>query len=261
MKKKVGIYGFTGCTGDQLTILHSEKKLISFFNKAELVSFSMAKSDNEESELDIAFIEGSITTEEQKNRIIAIRERTNILVPIGICACFGGIQSMQLGDGKYKERYKKIYGTKAITIDNAFESEPINSFVIVDYCIPGCPISSQQFFSVFTKLINDFRPVLYSFAVCTECKWHENLCLLTEKSLPCLGPITRAGCGAVCLDYSIPCVGCWGPVDEANVAYEARLFLKQGFTPEEIIQKFRIFGGKAGKEFVKNLLKNEKDKD
>jgi sulfhydrogenase subunit delta len=254
MKKKIGIYGFTGCAGDQLTIIHSEDKLLPFFNKVEIVSFSMAKSDNEECELDIAFIEGSITTEEQKKRIIEIRERTGILVPIGVCACFGGIQSMKLGDGKYKERYNKVYGSKKITIDTAFESEPINTFVKVDYCIPGCPISSQQFFSVLTKLINDFRPVLYSFPVCTECKWHENLCLLTEKNLPCLGPITRAGCGAVCLDHSIPCVGCWGPVDEANVAYEAKLFLEQGFSPEEIIQKFRMFGGKTSQKLVKNLI-------
>lgn len=257
MKKKIGIYGFTGCAGDQLTIIHSEDKLLSLFDKAEIVSFSMAKSDNKECELDIAFIEGSITTEEQKKRIIEIRKRTNILVPIGTCACFGGIQSMGLGDGKYKERYEKVYGKKLITIDTAFESLPVNAFVKIDYCIPGCPISSEQFFSALTKLLNDFRPVLYSFSVCTECKWHENLCLLTEKNLPCLGPVTRAGCGAICLAHGIPCVGCWGPVDEANVSYEFKLLLKQGFSHEEIIKKFRMFGGKESQKLVKNLLRKK----
>ncbi len=257
MKKKVGIYGFTGCAGDQLTVIHSEDKLIPFFDKVEIVSFRMAQSNNRECKLDIAFVEGSITTEEQKKRIIEIRNRSKIVVPMGVCACFGGIQSMKLGDRKYKERYEKVYGKKKITIDSAFESKPINAFVKVDYCIPGCPISAQQFFSAFTKLINDFRPVLYPFPVCTECKWHENQCLLTEKNLPCLGPITRAGCGAVCLDHSIPCVGCWGPVDEANIAYESKLFLKQGFSAQEIIKKFRMFGGKASQELVKSLIKNE----
>lgn len=258
MKKKIGIYGFTGCAGDQLTIIHSEDKLISFFDKIEILSFSMAKSDNKECELDIAFIEGSITTEKQKNRIIEIRKRTKTLVAIGTCACFGGIQSMKLGEGGYRERFEKVYGRTKITIDTAFESLPINSFVKVDYCIPGCPISARQFFSALTKLINDFRPVLYPFSVCTECKWHENQCLLTEKNLPCLGPITRAGCGAVCPEYGIPCVGCWGPVDEANVAYEFKLLLEQGFSPEEITKKFRMFAGKTAEELLRKLITEKK---
>jgi len=253
MKKKIGIYGFTGCAGDQLTIIHSENKLIEFFNKASIISFRMAKSDSKDCELDIAFIEGSITTEAQKTRLIEIRERTRIIVAIGSCACFGGIQSMMLGDKKYKERFLKVYGKKKITIDRAFESKPINAFIKVDFCLPGCPINSKQFFSIFTKLINDYEPVIYNFSLCTECKWHENQCLLTERNLPCLGPVTRAGCGAVCPEYGIPCVGCWGPVDEANVAYEFKLLIEQGFSPQEIARKLRMFGGKASQELVRKL--------
>lgn len=253
MKKKVGIYGFTGCAGDQLTIIHSENRLISFFDRVEIVSFRMAQSNNRETDLDIAFIEGSITTEEQKEKIIAIRKRTKVLVPIGVCACFGGLQSMKLGDGQFRRRYEKVYGRNAITIDKPFESKPINAFVKIDYCIPGCPISADQFFSAFTKLINDFRPSLYQFSVCAECKWNENLCLLTERNLPCLGPITRAGCGAVCPAHGIPCIGCWGPVDEANVSYEFKLLIKQGFSPEEIIRRMRLFGGSMSEELIKKI--------
>jgi sulfhydrogenase subunit delta len=253
MKKRVGIYGFTGCAGDQLTIIHSEDRLVPFFEQVDIVSFSMAQSINEETELDIAFVEGSITTEEQKERLIALRKRTTILVPIGVCACFGGLQSMKLGDGNYGSRYEKVYGKGRITIDNPFESKPLSAFVKVDYCIPGCPISADQFFSAFTKLINDHRPVLHSFSVCTECKWNENLCLLTEKNLPCLGPITRAGCGAICIAHGIPCVGCWGPVDEANIAYEFKLLIKQGFSPEEIMRKMRMFCGSASQKLLKEL--------
>jgi sulfhydrogenase subunit delta len=253
MKKRVGIYGFTGCAGDQLTIIHSEDRLVPFYEQADIVSFGMAQSTNEEIELDIAFVEGSITTEKQKERLIALRKRTFMLVPIGVCACFGGLQSMKLGDGNYRSRYEKVYGKGRITIDNPFESKPLSAFVKVDYCIPGCPISADQFFSAFTKLINGHRPMLHSFSVCTECKWNENLCLLTEKNLPCLGPITRAGCGAICIAHGIPCVGCWGPVDEANVAYEFKLLFKQGFSPEEIMRKMRMFGGSASQKLLKEL--------
>lgn len=253
MKKRIGIFDFTGCAGDQLTIIHSEERFIPFLESVEVVSFRMAQSNNTEGELDIAFVEGSISTEEQKKKILSLRNRTKILVPIGVCACFGGFQSMKAGDSKFKRRFEKVYGKKKIIIDTPFEAKPVNAFVKVDYCIPGCPISADQFFSVFTKLINDFRPVLYTFPLCTECKWHENLCLLTEKNLPCLGPITRAGCGAICLEHTIPCVGCWGPVDEANAASEYKLLLKQGTSHEEIIRKIRMFGGKPSKDLVDKL--------
>ncbi len=255
MKKKVGIYGFTGCAGDQLAIIHSEDRLIAFFDRVDIVSFRMAQSNNRETDLDIAFVEGSITTEEQKEKIIEIRKRTELLVPIGVCACFGGLQSMKQGDGQFRKRYERVYGKNKVTIDTPFESKPINAFVKVDYCIPGCPINADQFFSAFTKLINGFRPSLYPFSVCTECKWNEHLCLLTERNLPCLGPITRAGCGAVCIAHGIPCIGCWGPVDEANVAYEIKLLLKQGLSREEIIRRMRMFGGNASRELLKKIAK------
>jgi sulfhydrogenase subunit delta len=258
MKKRIGIFDFTGCAGDQLSIIHSEERLIPFLESVEIVSFRMAQSDNSEGELDIAFVEGSISTEEQKRKILSLRERSKILVPIGICACFGGFQSMNAGDSQFRKRFEKVYGKKKITIDSPFEAKPVNAFVKVDYMIPGCPISPDQFFSAFTKLINDFRPVLYTFPLCTECKWHENQCLLIEKNLPCLGPITRAGCGAICLEYNIPCVGCWGPVDEANVASEFKLLLKQGLSREEITKKIRIFGGKPGKDLMEQLTRKEK---
>lgn len=257
MKKKIGIFGFTGCAGDQLTIIHSEDKLIHFFSKAEIISFRMAKSDNVESELDIAFIEGSITTEEQMVRLKKIRKQTKIIVAIGTCACFGGIQSMLIGDKKYQERFKRVYGRKDITLTKAFESKPLKSFIKVDYFLPGCPINANQFFAVFVKLINDYKPNIYNFSVCTECKWHENQCLLTSKNLPCLGPVTRAGCGAVCPEYGIPCVGCWGPVEEANIAYEFELLKKQGFSIKQIKEKLRIFGGITVKELIKQIKNKE----
>jgi len=262
MKKKIGIYGFTGCAGDQLTIIHSEDRLVPFFDKAEIVSFSMATSNNnDEVELDIAFVEGSITTNKQREELLEIRKRSKILVAIGTCACFGGLQSMKLGEKGYRERLERVYGKKKITIGKGtFESEPLNTFVKVEYFIPGCPISADQFFSAFTKLINDFRPTPYSFALCTECKWYENQCLLVEKHLPCLGPVTQAGCGAICPKHGIPCVGCWGPVDEANIASESKLLRDIGLSPEEITRRLRMFGGKTGMELLKKFTKNEKAK-
>jgi len=251
-KLKVGIYGFTGCAGDQLTILHSEDELLDFFSSVEIKSFLMAQRINKEENLDIALIEGSITTQEQKEKLKEIASRTKIVVAIGICSCYGGIQSMKLGLGGWENRFKKVYGKTEISLTTAFESQPIDSFVKVDYYIPGCPIEKNQFLKAFSRIINGNPPELYRFPVCTECKWKENECLLL-KDILCLGPLTAGGCGAVCPSYNLPCAGCWGPYEEANLTSEYYLLLEKGFSPEEIIRKFRNFGGKKIIEYFKNL--------
>jgi len=253
-KLKVGIYGFTGCAGDQLVIVHSEDEILDFFSSVEVVSFLMAQRDNKDEELDIALIEGSITTLEQKEKLEKIASRAKTIVAIGTCACFGGIQSMKLGIGGYEERFKGVYGNAKIEAVEPFESLPIDAFVKVDYYIPGCPIDKNQFFRAFSRIINGAPPEKFIFPVCAECKWKGNGCLLLENIL-CLGPITSAGCGAICPSHNLPCVGCWGLYEDANLYSEYRLLLEKGFKRDEIINRMRNFGGK---KFADNLKEIEK---
>ncbi len=241
-KLKVGVYGFTGCAGDQLSIIHSEDELLDFFSSVDVCSFSMAQRNNKEEDLDIAFIEGSITTEEQKKKLVEIDSRSATIVAIGICACFGGIQSMKVGEDDWKKRFNAVYGENPPKIVTAFESRPIDDFVTVDYYIPGCPIAKDQFQRAFSRLIHGNPPELCGFPVCTECKWKENECLLL-KDIPCIGPLTTAGCGAICPSHNLPCVGCWGLYEEANCGAEYRLLLEKGFDMNEIKRRMRSFGG------------------
>jgi len=241
-KLKVGVYGFTGCAGDQLTIVHSEDELLDFFSSVEVSSFSMAQRDNKEGKLDIALIEGSITTQEQKEKLEEIASRSTMVVAIGICACSGGIQAMKVGHGDWHERFKDVYGNNPPTIVKAFESRPIDDFVKVNYYIPGCPIDKDQFLRALSRMIHGNRPELYRFPVCMECKWKENECLLL-KGIPCVGPLTASGCRAACPSHNIPCVGCWGLYDEANLGAEYHLLLEKGFNMEEIKRRMRTFGG------------------
>ena len=149
-KLKIGIYGFTGCAGDQLTILHSEDELLNFFSAVSVTSFLMAQRNNKEENLDIALIEGSITTQEQREKLEEIASRTQTIVAIGICACYGGIQSMKLGLGSWQKRFKNIYKQNQVLLTSAFESQPIDSFIKVDFYIPGCPIDKHQFLKAFS---------------------------------------------------------------------------------------------------------------
>jgi len=256
-KLKIGVYGFTGCAGDQLLIIHSEDQLLDFFNVAEIRSFLMAKSDNIDDELDVAFVEGSISTKEQVEKIKEIRKRSKIVVAIGHCACFGGIQSMYTGDGTYEKRLKAVYGDKInFEIDTPIEAKPIDAYIKVDYYIPGCPIDQKQFFAAFSKIIHGTKPVSYWFPVCTECKWKENDCLLL-KGILCLGHITNAGCGAICPSHNLPCVGCWGLYDDANLKSQINLLLEKGFSKEEILKRFKTFGGPKMTERLKEVLEEE----
>ncbi len=235
-------------------ILNCEDQLVDVLGAVEMRSFVMAKSDNHEGELDVAFIEGSISTEEQAKRIKEIRERSKVLIAIGTCACTGGPQAMKLEEGGYEERYKKVYGNAKISVSKAFEAQPIDSLVKVDMYIPGCPIDKGEFLGAVTKLVAGRHPYLYKFPVCTECKWKENPCILYNGKF-CAGPLTKAGCGAVCPSHNLPCVGCWGPTDDLNVGSEYNLLKDKGYAPEEIIKKIKKFGGANVAKLVKDIEK------
>ena len=253
---KVGVYGFTGCAGDQLMILNCEDQLVDLFGATEIRSFVMAKSDSHEGELDVAFIEGSISTEEQLKRLKEIRERAKVMIAIGTCACHGGPQAMKLGEGKWEEMYKKVYGNAKISVSKAFEAQPIDAFVKVDMYIPGCPIDKTEFLGAVSKLVAGRHPYLYKFPVCTECRWKENPCILFAGKF-CGGPLTKAGCGAVCPSHNLPCVGCWGPTDDLNVSSEYKLLKEKGYDPDEVLRKMRKFGGAKVAQLVKDLEKKE----
>lgn len=251
---KIGVYGFTGCAGDQLMILNCEDQLVDLFGATEIRSFVMAKSDNHEGELDVAFVEGSISTDHQLERLKDIRARAKVLVAIGTCACWGGPQAMKLGEGGWEERYKKVYGNAKITAATAMEAQPIDTFVKVDLYISGCPIDKGEFLSAASKLVAGRHPYLYKFPVCTECRWKENPCMLYEGRF-CAGPLTKAGCGAVCPTLGLPCVGCWGPTDDLNAGAEYNLLREKGYDPDEIVKKIRKFGGSGVADLVKDLEK------
>ena len=256
---KIGVYGFTGCAGDQLMILNCEDQLVDIFGAVEVRSFVMAKSDNHEGELDVAFIEGSISTDEQEKRIKEIRARSKVLVAIGTCACWGGPQAMILGDGTFEEKYKKVYGNAKITLAKAFEAKPVDAVVTVDMYIPGCPIDKGEFLGAVSKVVAGRHPYLYKFPVCNECRWKENPCILYDGKF-CAGPLTKAGCGAVCPSHGLPCVGCWGPTDDLNVSSEYKLLKEKGYDPDEIIRKIRKFGGSGVAKLVRELEKPKEAK-
>jgi sulfhydrogenase subunit delta len=250
-KPKVGIYGFTGCAGDQLLLIHTEEEILNLFGSVDIRSFVMASSNPVESDLDVAFVEGSISTEEEREHLLEIRKRAKILVAIGNCAVSGGPQAMYAGDGKFLTRLNKVYGDVQF-LTEPMEAKPIDAFVDVDYYLPGCPISAPQAFALISRLIHNATPEPYPHPVCHECKLNETHCLLLEKKF-CLGPLTAGGCGAVCPEHGLPCVGCWGPNDDANFAQHLKLLESFGMTKSEIKRRIHNYGGHRILKHVENL--------
>ena len=258
-KPKIGIFSLTGCGGDQLMILNLEPILLDLLSRFEIKDFQEASSyKEEEAELDIALVEGSVSTKTDLEKLKKIRERSKMIIAIGDCAIGGCVQAMRNGQMSMEERMRKVYGVDVDYYD-VLEPKGISSYVNVELEIPGCPIEKSQVLHAITSLLHGDMPEEIDYPVCVECKLNGYPCLLVEKGLPCLGPIITAGCDARCPGLGLDCIGCRGPIrDESNVAAELEVLLEKGYDEEYILNRLRFFGGNF--EDIQKLTKRISEK-
>ena len=243
-KPTVGIYGLTGCAGDQLAILNCEDELLDIVGALDIKSFPMAMSGGDDNcPLDIVFVEGTVVQPEDEAMLKKLRERATLLIAIGTCAVWGGVPAME-NKFSQEEVKKRVYGPKG-DVFKTITPPPLSSCVKVDLSISGCPIEKEQLLQAVASLLHGDLPRLPNYPVCTECKMAEYSCLLIEKGQLCLGPITVAGCKARCPSYGRPCIGCRGPVEEANVSSEVGVLKEKGFTWVDIRNRLRTFAAPA----------------
>ncbi len=93
---------------------------------------------------------------------------------------------------------------------------PMSEHVPVDFELQGCPIDKHQLLEVISALLHRRRPRVRSHSVCIECKRRGTVCVMVAHGTPCLGPVTHAGCGAICPSYDRGCYGCFGPMETPN---------------------------------------------
>ena len=247
-KPKIAIFDLTDCEGCELQIINLKDKLLTLLDKVEVTNWRLAKAKNESGPYDISLVEGSAQTQEEIDLLKDLREKTKYLIGLGACACIGGIPSI-VGEKKEREHlFKLIYGPEYKP--RAKTSKPINAYVSVDFYINGCPVHFPELERVLTNLLFNRLPERLGYPVCLECKFRENECLLV-KDKPCLGPITQAGCQAICITEGKYCYGCQGPFKAANMkAINTRL--KQFIKDREIKNYLNLFL-KATKEYNKVL--------
>jgi coenzyme F420-reducing hydrogenase gamma subunit len=240
VKPRIGIFGLTSCAGDQLAIINCEEELLDILSAVDIRSFVMAQSRNEDQKLDVAFVEGSVVTQEDEEKLKKIREESGLVIAIGTCAVWGGIPASR-NDLDRKELYQRVYQKEENLYQCRPQVSPLSEVVKVDFSIAGCPIEKEEILRSVASLVHGDLPLLPSYAVCFECKLKENVCLLKEKGQLCCGPITLGGCEARCPSLSIPCKGCRGPVPEANIASEFEILREKGYSPADIARMLTTF--------------------
>jgi len=239
----VAVWKFSSCDGCQLTLLDCEDELLAIADAIEIAYFPEATSAELEGPYDISLVEGSVTTEHDVARIQEIREQSGLLVTIGACATSGGIQALR-NVADVKDWIPIVYASPEF-ISTLGTSTPIADHVQVDLELRGCPISKEQLVETVLALLSGRRPRLPSTSVCFECKARGTPCVMVAAGTPCLGPVTQAGCGAVCPAYHRGCYGCFGPMESPNISALAGQWRALGMTDEGIVRALRTFNANA----------------
>jgi sulfhydrogenase subunit delta len=243
-KPKLAVFKFASCDGCQLSLLDCEDELLALTEVIEIANFPEASRRMLPGPYDIGLVEGSVTTEHDLTRIQEIRQQCKILITIGACATAGGIQALR-NFAKVEDFARAVYPHPEYlsTLDTA---TPIASHVAVDFELHGCPINKDQLVAVLLAFVAGRRPDIPETSVCMECKAAGHVCVMVTRGEPCLGPVTQAGCGALCPGYARACYGCYGPKERAQVAPLATWFrTRQSMSEARLQRSLRSYNAAA----------------
>lgn len=238
-KPTLAVWKFASCDGCQLSLLDCEDELLALADVIDIAHFSEATRRSRPGPYDLSLVEGSISTADDAERIKDVRRNSRRLITIGACATAGGIQALR-NDRDLDGFLNAVYPYPEY-IDALKASKPIADYVAVDYELHGCPVNKRQLLEVVTAFLHGRRPTISSASVCMECKARGAMCVMVAGDTPCLGPVTRAGCGAICPAYARGCYGCFGPSDNANTAPLINQWRKLGASTDQIDRAFRTY--------------------
>lgn len=242
-RPKLAVWKFASCDGCQLTLLDLEDELLDIIGAIEIAYFPEATRKEVAGPYDVSLVEGSITTPHDAERIHEIRAQSKLLISIGACATAGGIQALKnLAD--VREYISIVYANPAY-IDTLETSTAIADHVDVDFELRGCPISKHQLIEVIDALLLGRKPATSEHSVCVECKLRGTSCVMVAHSTACMGPITQAGCDAICPAFNRGCFGCFGPIQDPNIDSLREIWHGLGIDDPELVRALRTFNTDA----------------
>jgi sulfhydrogenase subunit delta len=242
-RPKLAVWKFASCDGCQLSLLDCEDELLAVAGAIEIANFPEASRAIVKGPYDLSLVEGSITTPHDEERIHDIRRSSKVLITIGACATAGGIQALR--NFKDVREFTSIVYAKPEYIETLNKSTPIRDHVPVDFELRGCPVDKGQLVEVLSAFLNGRKPNVSNYSVCVECKRRGTVCVMVAGGVPCLGPVTQAGCGGLCPAYARGCFGCFGPKETPNTVSLSAAWLEKGATEQELARVYRTFNASA----------------
>jgi sulfhydrogenase subunit delta len=243
-KPRLAVWKFSSCDGCQLSLLDCEDEVLAVANAIEIAYFPEAtRRDDDGGHYDISFVEGSVTTPHEAEAIKDIRARSATLITLGACATSGGIQALKNG-ASTKDFIDAVYAHPEF-IDTLDTATPISDHVKVDFELRGCPISKTHLIELIAATLAGRAPQTPSHATCVECKMAGHVCVMVAEGKPCLGPVTHAGCGALCPGYARGCYGCFGPKETPNTASLSARLAENGADRRQIKRLYSTYNTNA----------------
>jgi sulfhydrogenase subunit delta len=242
-RAKLAVWKFASCDGCQLALLNCEDELLAVAAEVEVAYFREATSAEVAGPYDLSLVDGSITTPADAQRIREVRQASRRLVAIGACATTGGIQALR-NFSDAREFAAAVY-PRPEHLATLAGSAPVSAHVPVDFELQGCPIGKDQLLEVLAAFLTGRKPQIPAHSVCVECKRRGTVCVMVASGTPCLGPVTHAGCGALCPSYGRGCYGCFGPQDTPNTVWLSRRFTDLGMPGRDVARVYRTFNAAA----------------
>jgi coenzyme F420-reducing hydrogenase gamma subunit len=242
-RPKLAVWKFASCDGCQLSLLDCEDELLAIAGEVEIAYFLEARRATIKGPYDLSLVEGSVTTAHDAERIQEVRRVSKKLVTIGACATAGGIQALK-NFADVDDFLSVVYASPEY-VSTLETSTPISAHVPVDFELHGCPINKRQLLEVLTAFLHGRRPSIASTSVCTECKRRGTVCVMVAHGTPCLGPVTHAGCGALCPAYDRGCYGCFGPMETPNTVSLTKQLHVLGLDQRDTERVYRTFNVEA----------------
>lgn len=242
-KPTVSVHKFSSCDGCQLALINLGEPLLMLTELVDILHFAEAGPVDEDAKVDIAIIEGSISASHDIERLNKIRNNSTYLMTIGACATSGGIQALR-NMADTNQWIADIYANPSV-IDSLDNSTAIKDHVKVDLELWGCPVSKQQILTAIRALLFGVLPVEEHDKVCMECKRQQTVCVMVTKNEPCMGPVTRTGCGALCPSIGRDCYGCYGPAENPNTQAMANRLQGLGLIKDEVARRFLFINSGA----------------
>jgi sulfhydrogenase subunit delta len=255
-KPKLAVWKFSSCDGCQLSLLDCEDELLAVAGEIDIAYFMEASRATVKGPYDLSLVEGSITTPHDLARIQEVRRLSRYLVTIGACATAGGIQALR-NFRDVREFISVVYAHPEY-ISTLDQSTPISEHVRVDFELNGCPINKRQLLEVISAFLNERKPAIARHSVCIECKQRGNVCVMVAHGTPCMGPVTQAGCGAICPSYNRGCYSCFGAMETPNTASLSQWWQRLGVPEADLVRAFRTFN--AASEPFRNESETHEEK-